>query len=55
MLEPTWLRRVSLQQQHFKHTPEVITETHQDDYTDVATLVFILVFIFMMTLDVSLG
>ena len=34
---------------------EVIPETRQDDYTDVATLGFILGFIVMMTLDVSLG
>ena len=34
---------------------EVIPETQQDDYTDVATLGFILGFIVMMTLDVSLG
>jgi ZIP family zinc transporter len=34
---------------------EVIPETQQDDYTDVSTLGFILGFIVMMTLDVSLG
>ncbi len=34
---------------------EVIPETQQDQYTDVATLGFILGFIVMMTLDVSLG
>ena len=34
---------------------EVIPETQQDHYTDVATLGFILGFIVMMTLDVSLG
>ena len=34
---------------------EVIPETQQDEYTDVATLGFILGFIVMMTLDVSLG
>ena len=34
---------------------EVIPETQQDDYTDIATLGFILGFIVMMTLDVSLG
>ena len=34
---------------------EVIPETQQDNYTDIATLGFILGFIVMMTLDVSLG
>ena len=34
---------------------EVIPETQQDEYTDIATLGFILGFIVMMTLDVSLG
>ena len=34
---------------------EVIPETQQDEYTDVSTLGFILGFIVMMTLDVSLG
>ena len=34
---------------------EVIPETQQDEYTDVATLGFIFCFIVMMTLDVSLG
>jgi len=34
---------------------EVIPETQQDKYTDIATLGFILGFIVMMTLDVSLG
>ena len=34
---------------------EVIPETQQDQYTDVATLGFIGGFIVMMTLDVALG
>ena len=34
---------------------EVIPETQQDKFTDIATLGFILGFIVMMTLDVSLG
>lgn len=34
---------------------EVIPETQQDKYTDIATLGFILGFIVMMTLDVALG
>ena len=34
---------------------EVIPETQQDKYTDVATLGFIAGFIVMMTLDVALG
>lgn len=34
---------------------EVIPETQQDRYTDIATLGFILGFIVMMTLDVALG
>ena len=34
---------------------EVIPETQQDKYTDIATLGFILGFIIMMILDVSLG
>ena len=34
---------------------EVIPETQQDEYTDVSTLGFILGFIVMMTLDVSIG
>ena len=34
---------------------EVITETQQDKYTDIATLGFIGGFIVMMTLDVALG
>ena len=34
---------------------EVIPETQQDKYTDIATLGFILGFIVMMSLDVGLG
>ena len=34
---------------------EVIPETQQDKYTDIATLGFILGFIVMMMLDVALG
>ena len=34
---------------------EVIPETQQDKYTDIATLGFIGGFIIMMTLDVALG
>lgn len=34
---------------------EVIPETQQDKYTDIATLGFIGGFIVMMTLDVALG
>ena len=34
---------------------EVIPETQQDSYTDIATLGFIGGFIVMMTLDVALG
>ena len=34
---------------------EVIPETQQDRYTDIATLGFIAGFIVMMSLDVALG
>ena len=34
---------------------EVIPETQQDEFTDIATMGFIIGFIIMMILDVSLG